>query len=114
MKELTSYDIVAKAVKDYVDFLIDMDWQVDYAYIVHFYQSYNPVTQYEECTEICFYTPGDDDVTFDMDFCEGQKYVMDLSIIPLYKVGEIMRECIRGVWPYVKDNYYKEVINEDK
>ena len=87
--EITAYDIIADAVREYIN---NTDGVIDYAYIVSFEMSYNPVKGFKKYTEIVYYN-NDGSIDFEMDFCEGEKYVVNINILPLYKVGEFMTEC---------------------
>ena len=88
---MNSYDIIQRAVIDYAEDLNKHGQPVDYAYIVHFYQSYDPVKDFKECTEIVYYNYGEPSVEFEMDFCEGEQYVTDIEVIALYEVGRILK-----------------------
>lgn len=88
---MNSYDIIQRAVIDYAKDLNEHGQPVDNVYIVHFYQSYNPVKDFEECTEVVYYNYGESKVDFEMDFCEGQQYVTDIKVIALYEVGDILK-----------------------
>lgn len=88
MKE-TSYDIVAKEVKRYWNYLADHDLCVDNFYIAHFYQKYDKDDKWEECTEIIECQDGHE-VIFQMDFCEGQTMVKDLCVYTLYQIGQML------------------------
>lgn len=92
-KELTAYEIIAAEVIKYRDIQRSMHVPDDVFYIVDFTMSYNPITDYERCTEIIELQ--DDEITFAMDFCEGQKYVADVRVRSLYQIGELMRRVIR-------------------
>lgn len=87
--EITAYDIIADAVREYVH---NTDGIIDYAYIVSFRMSYHPYKDFKKYTEIAYYND-DGSIDFAMDFCEGEKYVVDIDILPLYKVGEFMTKC---------------------
>lgn len=88
-KIIDSYDIIAQAVLNYMDWQIDNDRMIDIFYIVTFKQSYHPVKDFETCTEIVEVN-SDREVTFFMDFCEGQKYVTDVNVKSLDEVGKII------------------------
>ena len=92
-KELTAYEIIAAEVIKYRDIQRSMNVPDDIFYIVDFTMSYHPITNYERCTEIVELQ--DDEITFEMDFCEGQKYVADVRVRGLDQIGELMRRMIR-------------------
>ena len=89
INERNAYDIIADAVREYVH---NTDYVIDYAYIVSFKMSYHPYKDFKKYTEIVYYNY-DGSIDFEMDFCEGERYVIDIDILPLYKVGEFMTEC---------------------
>lgn len=89
MKNRNAYDLIADEVFDYRDIQRSMNVPDDLFYIVDFRMSYKPFTDYERCTEIVELQ--DDEITFEMDFCEGQKYVCDVRVRGLSEIGEIMR-----------------------
>lgn len=93
---MNSYDIIADAVREYHELQIKNNRPICNTYIVHFYQSYKPVTGFEECTEIVFYNSDDDTCEFQSDFCEGQSFVSDISIMSIDEIGNVIsRLCNR-------------------
>lgn len=94
-EEKTSYDIVADEVISYWNYLVNNDLCVDVFYVAHFYQKYEKDNKWEECTEIIECQDGHD-VVFQMDFCEGQTQVKDLSIYALYQIGQIINSISNG------------------
>ncbi len=102
---MNSYDIVADAVREYVDMQRKDKRPIDRIYIVHFYQSYNPITDFEECTELVYYNFDDETCDFEMDFCEGQCFVNEISIMSLHEIGDVMGTLF---------NMIKENRNENK
>lgn len=90
-KIIDSYDIIAQAVLDYMDWQNDSGRPIDIFYIVTFKQSYHPVRDFETCTEIVEVNENRE-ITFFMDFCEGQKYVTDVNVKSLDEVGIMMRD----------------------
>lgn len=93
MKDGNAYDIIASEVIDYREIQRSMNVPDDLFYIVDFRMGYKPFTDYERCTEIVELQ--NNDVTFEMDFCEGQKYVCDVRVRGLSEIGELMRRDIR-------------------
>ena len=87
---INSDTIIANAVKEYKDYLIDNNKCVDNDYIVYFKQSYFPYKDFEECIEIVSINI-DNEVTLWSDFCEGQKYVIDIKIYALYEIMEVIK-----------------------
>lgn len=89
MKELTAYDIIANCVIGYREIQRSLNVPDDLFYIVDFAMSYDMVRNYERCTEIVCLQG--DEIEFEMDFCEGQKYVCDVRVRGLSEIGELMR-----------------------
>lgn len=88
---MDSYDIIAKAVRDYVVIQMKADRCIDNDYIVHFFQKYDWSDKWEECTEIitCQDLPNGT-IEFSSDFCEGQTEVKDIVVMALYEVGDLL------------------------
>lgn len=88
---MDSYDIIAKAVRDYVVLQMKNKRCVDNDYIVHFYQKYKWENNWHECTElVSFEDAPNGTIIFDSDFCEGQTEVKDIVVIALYEVGDLI------------------------
>lgn len=87
---MDSYDIIAAKVREY--------WESTYPQdvIAFFYQKYSfeSDSDWEWCEELV-YPNGSDDyktVHFANDFCEGQKDVKDVSIVPLEEIIKFYHE----------------------
>ena len=88
---MDSYDIIAKAVRDYVVIQMKDDRCIDNDYIVHFYQKYDWSDKWEECTEIITWQDlPNGTIEFSSDFCEGQTEVKDIVVMALYEVGDLL------------------------
>ena len=79
---MSSYDVIAGAVKDY--------WKVNYPQdvVAFFQQKYSWDDKWERCEELveCHGSNDYENMTFLYDFCEGQNEVKDVAIISLREV----------------------------
>ena len=110
---MDSYDIVAEAVRKF--------WKENrpQPVIAFFYQKYDYDNKWEWCEEFieCESRSNYDMVIFQMDFCEGQEDVKDLTIVSLDEVIDFyVKNKIRqdgkvnaqktGRWVINSDGYY--------
>lgn len=88
---MKSYDIIAKAIKDYTKMQINDKRPIDIEYIVHFYQKYDWSDKWEKNTVIAYIEdfPVGSIIFYD-DFYEGQNEVKDIVVMSLHEVGDLL------------------------